>query len=92
MGKTTRRTNEEFIEKLCKFKNIEIEGIYTHLSSADSDMDFTNKQLSLFENAVNITKTKVKNLKYIHACASNGIVIYHKGNNVWVDSLGRTIE
>lgn len=23
---------------------------------------------------------------------SNGIVIYHKGNNVWVDSLGRTIE
>lgn len=24
--------------------------------------------------------------------ASNGIVIYHKGNNVWVDSLGRTIE
>lgn len=24
--------------------------------------------------------------------ATNGIMIYHKGNNVWVDALGRIIE
>ena len=82
MGRTgiNPKRTEEFIEKLCKFKNIEIEGIYTHLSSADSDMDFTNKQLNLFENAVNIAKTKVKNLKYIHACASNGIVNFKEAH------------
>ena len=24
--------------------------------------------------------------------ASNGIMIYHKGNNVWVDALGRVVS
>ena len=33
-------------------KNIKIEGIYTHLSSADCDEDYTKKQLDSFKYSV----------------------------------------
>lgn len=69
-----------------KYYNI----IYHHLNG-----DIVDKLSGSFSN-------KPKNVKvgYQYFCtdrqtsegASNGIVIYYKGNNVWVDSLGRTIE
>ena len=62
-----------FIEEIKKNKNISVEGIYTHFSSADNDQEYTNRQIKLFEQAV--TKTKEYfSLKYIHCSASNGIV------------------
>ena len=57
--------------------NIIVEGIYTHLSSADTDFEYTNKQLDIFKRCV--TKVKEKyHLKYIHADASNGIMNFKK--------------
>lgn len=53
-------------------KNVIVEGIYTHMSSADNDKDYTEKQLKSFEIAVNKMKEFVE-LKYIHAAASNAI-------------------
>ena len=46
-------------------KNIKVEGIYTHFSSADNDSDYTEKQFEIFRDAVEITKNYFP-LKYIH--------------------------
>lgn len=58
-------------------KNIVVEGIYTHLSSADNNDEYTRKQFGLFDEAVKEI-SKYKNLKYIHVNASNGILNYSK--------------
>lgn len=75
MGRTginPARTNE-YITRVLSYGNIVIEGIYTHLSSADIDIEYTSKQLASFERAVNDAKELV-DLKYIHSSASNGIL------------------
>ncbi len=64
---------EEFIREIKNNSNITVEGIYTHFSSADNDIEYTNKQLSIFEKAVLLAK-KHFNLKYIHCSASNGLM------------------
>ncbi len=77
MGRTgiNIEDEEEFINNLND--NVEIEGIYTHLSSADSDDEYTKSQIAKFEEAIDIVeKTLKKKLKYIHCSASNGILNY----------------
>lgn len=73
MGRTGIREFEldNFINNIND--NIIVEGIYTHLSSADTDYEYTNKQLEIFKRCVDKVK-KHYNLKYIHADASNGII------------------
>lgn len=66
----------EYIENLGK--NVKVEGVYTHLSSADCDDEYTKLQLSTFQEAVSKIKEKV-DLKYIHSEASNGIINYSEG-------------
>ncbi len=76
MNRTGININDlESILKLLKNTNIEVEGIYTHLSSADKDVEYTNKQLELFKKSVELTK-KYYNLKYIHSSASSGLLNY----------------
>lgn len=76
MGRTGINPNrvEEYISKINRYKNIKIEGIYTHLSSADSDKEYTKKQLEYFEISVKKAKEILENIKYIHCNASNGIL------------------
>lgn len=69
---------QSFIEQVQKTKNIQIEGIYAHLSSPDIDDKYTNEQLNIFEQAVDIIKKQTKDIKYIHILASNGIINYPK--------------
>lgn len=64
----------EYIALIQNYDNIEIEGIYTHMSCADTNDEYTRKQIQSFEKAVKIAKDKVINLNYIHAAASNGII------------------
>ncbi len=64
----------EFIDLVQNYKNIIIEGIYTHMSCADTDYEYTKKQIASFEKAMEIAKTKISNLKYIHSAASNGFI------------------
>lgn len=66
----------EFIKKIKQQPNIKIEGIYTHLSSADYDEEYTNNQLYIFKQAVKIIKEEFKDIKYIHSSASNGLLNY----------------
>ncbi len=76
MGRTGIHPNriKEYIEKIKRYDNIKIEGIYTHLSSADISVEYTLEQLKSFQKAVDETKKLVQNLKYIHSAASNGIL------------------
>lgn len=67
---------KEFIKEIKKYPQIEIEGIYTHLSSADCDEEYTKLQLNKFNQAVIDAKSIIGNIKYIHACASNGLLNY----------------
>ena len=71
---------EEYINEIRKYHNIIIEGIYTHLSSADSDDEYTKKQLESFRISVEKAKELGCILKYIHCSASNGILNYRDSN------------
>ncbi len=63
----------DFIEEIKKNKNVIVEGIYTHFSSADNDLEYTKKQFQLFQKAKEEVE-KNFSLKYIHCSASNGIL------------------
>ena len=65
---------EKFLKSLKE--NIKVEGIYTHLSSADTDEKYTKKQLESFNIAVETSKKILGKIKYIHAAASNAIINY----------------
>lgn len=65
---------EKYIKSLAP--NIKVEGIYTHLSSADIDDEYTKNQIKSFNIAVEKAKELLGEIKYIHAAASNGIVNY----------------
>jgi alanine racemase len=67
---------DSFIDKIKSYKNINVEGVFTHLSSADYDHNYTKKQLDLFKSGVDIVSDSFK-LKYIHSCASNGLINYN---------------
>lgn len=73
MGRTGVLDLDNFIFELKKYSNVMVEGVYTHLSSADSDYEYTDKQLDKFERSVVILKEHF-NLKYIHSSASNGLL------------------
>ena len=73
---------EEFISIIKN--NITVEGVFTHLSSADYDHNYTKKQLDLFKSGVDIVSEHFK-LKYIHSCASNGLINYN-------DSLSNAVR
>ena len=65
---------DQYIQSLPE--NIIVEGVYTHLSSADNDDEFTRSQLKSFNVAVNTMQEMLGELKYVHCSASNGIVNY----------------
>ena len=73
MGRTGVLDLDSFILEVKKYSNVIVEGIYTHLSSADDDFVYTEKQLSYFKECVLKAKNEFS-LKYIHSSASNGLL------------------
>lgn len=64
-------TELENVIKIIQADNLaEIEGVFTHLSVADMDIEYTKKQVDKFEMIVK----KHKEIKYIHASNSAGIL------------------
>lgn len=70
---------EKFIFEVKKNNNIKVEGVYSHLSSADFDENYTKEQLSKFEKAKKVVKENFNTIKYVHISASNGILNYKEG-------------
>ncbi|MDD2376090.1 MAG: alanine racemase [Clostridia bacterium] len=58
--------------------NISIDGIYTHLSSADTDDKYTLHQLNNFDDCIKLLTTKGFTFNYIHALNSSGLLKHPK--------------
>ena len=63
------------IKEIEKYENIELEGIYTHLSCADSDEEYTLDQIRIFRETIEDAKS-IANFKYIHILNSDGTERY----------------
>ncbi|SHH53169.1 alanine racemase [Clostridium grantii] len=67
--------NAASIEKISKFKNLEICGIFTHLYSSDSaDKTAVEIQFQRFRNLIAMLKSKDVNVGTKHVCNSGGII------------------
>lgn len=66
---------EPFITELKKFSNIQVEGVFTHLSSADTDEEYTKMQVTTFEAALDKIKEMGITPRYTHICSSAGILL-----------------
>lgn len=91
----------EFLDDLAKFKNITMQGVVTHLSTAFTDSDEnTYNQISTLNSLLDIVKGKGFNPSHIHAANSAaiqkypesrynlvrpGIVLYGFGNYSGID-------
>ena len=63
------------IDKILSLKNIYVDGIYTHLSCADMDEDYTKGQLKEFSK-IKEELDKFFNFKYVHVLNSDGTEKY----------------
>lgn len=77
MGRTGIQSKniDEYIQKLKKYKNILVDGIFTHLST-NSDTDFSLKQIGLFKNAIEMFNDNGINPPNIHVSSSGGLKYY----------------
>lgn len=57
--------------------SLKIEGIYSHFSSADYNNEYTEQQITVFKEALDICRERGINFKYIHISASNGLLNYN---------------
>ncbi|MBQ8043159.1 MAG: alanine racemase [Clostridia bacterium] len=62
---------------LNKFSNIEVHGVYSHFSQADTSEDFTQRQIKVFDECIETLKANGINSKYVHLCNSAGILRYN---------------
>lgn len=83
MGRTGIKPSEaeQYAEQIKQLKNLKIEGIFTHFASADTDSEYTNKQIKIFNNTVKRLEKKGIKFKYIHSSASSGILKYLSQTN-----------
>jgi alanine racemase len=61
-----------FFRHLTNLDHLELEGIYTHFSSADSDPDYTAGQVRVFRDVIRPLRASGFNFAYIHAANSAG--------------------
>ena len=83
MGRLGVRSDDvaPFCEALSRFQNIRVDGLMTHLASADDpdQEDFTKAQLERFELAVELFRGRGFSPSYIHAANSAAAFAYPKG-------------
>jgi alanine racemase len=62
----------QFCEALSRFRNVRVDGLMTHLASADdpAQEDFTKRQLERFQQAINLFRERGFTPRYIHAANS----------------------
>jgi len=68
---------DRLIEKILRFRNVVLEGIFTHFASADeSDVRYTARQIDNFKRLTTLLEIKGANIKYAHAANSAGAILY----------------
>ena len=63
-----------FIKEALSFRNIEVEGLYSHFSSAEYDHAYTNYQIQNFRPLLENLKKNNISIKLAHICNSAGLV------------------
>lgn len=71
---------KSFIEKIGELGNLCLDGIYTHFPAADSDPQFTNYQLKIFNNLIKSLGSRGMIFKFIHSANSIGILNYRRAH------------
>jgi len=69
LGVATEKTVLLF-RHLAKLNNLEIEGVYTHLSTADDDLDYATEQIRRFRDVVAPLRASGYSFRYLHAANS----------------------
>jgi alanine racemase len=67
---------DDFLERAARFENVRLDGVMTHLASADSDPAFTEKQIATFEKAVEMVRERGHRPTWIHEANSAGAHAY----------------
>ncbi len=65
-----------FFRHLRNLKNIHVEGIYTHFSTADEDPSYVQEQLRVFRSVLTPLRAAQYTFKYIHAANSAAALAY----------------
>lgn len=65
---------KEFVAKSKTLRNIKITGIYTHFATSDTDLEYTRKQIEIFNKAVAYLKSEIDTVEYIHVANSAAIL------------------
>jgi len=80
MGRLGVRSEDvrQFCEALSRFRNIRVDGLMTHLASADdpAQEDFTKDQLERFQQAIDLFHDRGVAPRYLHAANSAGAFAY----------------
>ncbi|MBI5569911.1 MAG: alanine racemase [Desulfomonile tiedjei] len=65
-----------FIDEVSRLRNLEVEGIMTHFSSADDPDadDYTLGQIALFESLLDEVKRRGHSIRYVHAANTSALV------------------
>ena len=65
---------ERILQEIKESNFIELQGIYSHFSSADTNQEYSKKQEELFNQVLSKIKEKQIKVKYVHMAASGGIL------------------
>lgn len=68
----------EILDEIARYKNIILEGVCTHLASADeSDNGYSESQIEIFKQGIEMIEKAGWTLKYRHISASSGSLKFH---------------
>lgn len=78
MGRTGIKATEaeQYVERIKELDKLNIEGIFTHFAMADTNQEYTEKQIKIFNETIEKLKAKGIEFRYIHSSASSGILNY----------------
>jgi alanine racemase len=66
----------KLVRKIYAFKNINVEGIFTHFAFADMNREFTHYQIDIFDKLLNSLSKDGISIPLVHAANSMGVLHY----------------
>lgn len=63
-----------FFRGLANLRNLQTEGLYTHFSAAESDIDYTHRQLKIFLDLFKLLRAAGFSFKYVHTANSAAVL------------------
>ncbi|MFA4984443.1 MAG: alanine racemase [Candidatus Omnitrophota bacterium] len=69
-----------FIKKVRRMRSLNIEGLFTHISCADTNRDFTSYQIGIFDRLADKLAREGLEVHLLHAANSLGVIDYPKSH------------